>query len=513
MTEQLPGPDPIAAIDAGSNALRLVVARPGPGEGFEPLFTERVAVRLGHHVCTHHEFDEPTLNEAVRAFKHFRQIMEHHGVRDYRAVATSATREAGNRKTLLKRVQKESGIKLEVIDGVEEARLVRLAVMRVMGEKLPPRLILDLGGGSLEINVMKKGKVEQSLTLPIGTVRLMETFGVTGAITPAQVQAIRGHVMGLLRAQLPDELDLGGGEIVACGGNAEALCVIAPGDLRGGLPVIDVYALHEHLWQMLGLDVPERMKIFNVRRDRAEVMGVAALVFSTLGRVLNIGHFVAPGVGVREGVLTQMMLSRLGRVAHGSTFSAQALRASVREFATRFHYEAQHAEQVRRLSVSLYDQLKDLHKMTNGSRLDLELASLLHDIGSFISSDKHAKHGDYLIRHGAIAGVDNHTRARLAALVRFHTRPPDQTDQKALAVFPPPEREELMKLLALLRIADGLDHDHRQCVKNLVAKNQRGRVEISLQLRSKSRLALERAQEKAHLFETLFGRKVVFKGE
>lgn len=168
----MPDPANIAAIDAGSNAIRLIIAR-AEGDGrIVKLERRRSAVRLGHNVFTHHEFDEDTMAHAVQAFSNFRHLMDKRRVVKYRAVATSATRNAYNRGALIARIFAKTGLELAVIDGIEEARLVRDAVVTNLGSKLPPRLILDLGGGSLEVSFLKGRGVEKSLTLPIGTVDL-----------------------------------------------------------------------------------------------------------------------------------------------------------------------------------------------------------------------------------------------------------------------------------------------------------------------------------------------------
>ncbi len=501
----------VAAVDAGSNAIRLLIARADPAGTFEPLHVERAAVRLRHNVFTHYEFDEATIEQALEAFTQFKKRFTDFGVNAYRAVATSATREAVNRKTFLKRVAKETGIRLQVIDGVEEARLVRLAVAKALGTGSEPRLIVDLGGGSLEINLMKKGQVEQSFTLPIGTVRLMESFGISGAMTEEQVENIRGHVLGALKAQLPEGLDLGGKVAVGCGGNAEALAQLAPGDPMGAHPVLDIYGLHEKLWQILSLDVPERMKTYNVRQDRADVMGLAAIVFTTLWRFLNLGQMVVPGVGIREGVMAELLVEQYGLSStQNGTFAAHTLRASAREFAQRYHYEAKHSEHVRKLALSLFDQLKPLHKENGEARLLLELGALLHDVGVFISQDKHHKHGEYLLLNSTIPGMSEKVRAMVAAMVRFHAKLNVNLKQQRYEDFSGAEKKLLQQLIAIMRLADGLDYDHRQSVKNVSVRITPKRVTIKLETKSKTRVNLWRAHEKALFFEEIFDRKVVF---
>lgn len=301
------GPLTLAAIDAGSNAIRLVIVRADRRGRLRRLVRERVPVRLGHNVFTGGRFSPETINRAVATFQHFRDRMDHYGVSHYRAVATSATREARNRARLLRRIRREAGLRLEVIDGAEEARLVRSAVLGALRRNAAPRLICDLGGGSLELSLMKNRSVEKSVVLPVGTVRLLETFRLEDEMDEDEVEQVRNYVRTMLESFLPGRPRLNGALAVACGGNAEALARIAPGARVAGMPSISLRLLKDRMWQILSLDVRRRMKLFDVRRDRAEVMGIAAVVFNTLGRWLKLDALVVPGVGVREGLLADLL--------------------------------------------------------------------------------------------------------------------------------------------------------------------------------------------------------------
>ncbi|KAB2893016.1 MAG: hypothetical protein F9K40_17480, partial [Kofleriaceae bacterium] len=185
----------LGAIDAGSNAIRMVVAELSPA-GLVRVEAERVPVRLGHDVFTRGDLDTNTIEDAIAAFTHFREVFDKHGVTVYRAVATSAVRSAENRELLCHRLHHEAGIELDVIDGDEEARLVRKAVVSAFGSTVPPRCVIDLGGGSLEINLRDGSGAATSwrgYSMPIGTVRLVETFGLHGAIGEAEAGMVRRY--------------------------------------------------------------------------------------------------------------------------------------------------------------------------------------------------------------------------------------------------------------------------------------------------------------------------------
>ncbi|MCL6480938.1 MAG: hypothetical protein K6U02_04355 [Firmicutes bacterium] len=303
----MPAPLQLAAIDAGSNAIRLLIARAFSSRRYQKLYSERAAVRLGHNVFTQQRFDSKTIDRAVATFQHFRALMEEHNVRYYRAVATSATREARNRDLLLRHIRREAGISLEVISSQEEARLVRIAVQAALGAKLRPRLICDLGGGSLELSLLRNGSVLQSVALPVGTVRLMETLKLEDELDADQVDEVHHYVESMLGSFLDRPPRLDGALAVACGGNAEALAKIAPGTPVRGIRRLALRLLANQTLRILGMSVSKRMKAYGVCRDRAEVMGIAAVVFLTLGWWLKLDGFLVPCVGVREGILREQM--------------------------------------------------------------------------------------------------------------------------------------------------------------------------------------------------------------
>src|SRR5260370_35311393 len=201
------------------------------------------------------------------------------------------------------RVQRGAVIRVEVMSEAEESRLGRTAVLAALGHERAPRVIVDLGGGSLELSILRDSVLEHSVQLPVGAVRLMETLNLAGPMRHKHVEQVRRYVRALLESRLPRRPDLSGGIAAVCGGNAEALAQIAPGPREGGFRSLDLPRLRAHLSDIVERDVRGRMKAFGVRRDRADVMAIAAVVLLALGRFLNLRGVLVPGVGVREGLL------------------------------------------------------------------------------------------------------------------------------------------------------------------------------------------------------------------
>lgn len=499
-----PSPLVIAALDAGSNAIRAVVARASSATEIRELASARWSVRLGHNVFTRKRLDPRTMGRAVEALQHFRSLLDRYEVDEYSAVATSAMREALNRDVLISRIYREAGIELVAISAAEEARLVREAVFAVSVGRFSPRLILDLGGGSLELSFLRGRKVDRGFALPLGTVRLMEQFNLAGPFTPEAFTGLQTHVRSALRAQLRGSMQVGRSAAVACGGNAEALARVAAGPRVAGFNTLNLGRLREMLWDILRLDVEGRMDNFGVRRDRAEVMGVAAVVFTTLAELLDARHLIIPGVGVREGVLRELAAAHFGP-ASADDERAEALRQQARRFAARMHSDSGHCEHVRRLAAQLFDQLAPVHELPSAQRVTLELGALLHDVGVAVNARGHHKHGEYLVRHADIPGLSKHQQAVVACLVRYHGESTPEPHQRLYGSLAESDRARVRQLAALLRIAVALDAGRTQVVRRVEVKIQRRAILLRVVTSSESQVNLRELRRKAKFFEKEFG--------
>jgi exopolyphosphatase/guanosine-5'-triphosphate,3'-diphosphate pyrophosphatase len=413
----------------------------------------------------------------------------------------------------VRRIKQKTGVALEVINSSEESRLGRVAVLAALGPESPPRCIADLGGGSLEISILRDHTVEQSAQLPLGAVRLMTTLKIPGVIRPAQAEQVRRYVRALLESRLPSRPNLGEQTAVALGGNAETLANIAPGPRLHGLPTIQLSLLRERLPDLLERDVRERMKSYGIRRDRADVLGISAITFVTLGRYLNIRNFSIPSVGLREGLLQEIAREAFSRTEpHRYNAAARQLLVGTRSLARRFQKDQTHAEHVRELSVLLFDQLQPVHHLPAQSRVLLEAGALLHDTGHMISHRGHHKHGEYLVLNGDIPGLEGRDRAVVAGLVRYHNRKSEPAGHHvAYSSLNNSDKRIARRLAAILRIAEALDHSHRQRVTQLRAAFQRDAVGLQIFARGDATEDLLDANRSAELFEKEFHVRLYFR--
>lgn len=489
----------------------MAIAEARSPSEIEILDSVREPVRLGHRVFTMRRFSRLTIKDAAQAFRRFRRLLDRYRVQQYRAVATSAGREAKNRDALLRRIRHVSGIELEIVDSTEEARLVRLAALKTLAAKVSPQWIVDLGGGSLEISLLRNGTLQRAVALPLGSVRLMEMLRIRGAFTDEQCERVEHRVLSLLQSVCPRVSEMGGAIAAGSGGNAEALARIFPGPELNGFPSINLRLLRERLWSILRLDIDERMEEFQVRRDRAEVLGVAAIVFSVLSRHLNLRTLIVPGVGVKEGILWDLT------AAHFSALSPEACAArfapvlrEARRVASRFDCSLSHAERMRRITAQLFDELAPVHQFPNRLRLPLEIAALLHEAGRAISPRSAHKHGEYIVRHADIPGFSETDHLVAASLVRYQGEADPDSSHKVFSMLNPRQRHQVRGLAGILRIAAALESEDRRLVKNVRAEKKRKQVRVRISAATGwilPRTALRRA---ARLFEEAFECSVRF---
>ncbi len=292
----------VAAIDAGSNAIRFVVAEFDGPTSYTVLHKRREAVRLGHRVFTHGELDDDTVRQALAAFRLFRRDMDAMGVERVRAVATSATREAGNRDEFLDRIRAESGIVLEPISGAEEARLVHNAVRARVDLSLGRWILVDLGGGSVEVSLVDDTGILWSESYRIGTVRLLETLAAARGCQDSLRAWVRRQLAALTIP--PPDAYPGPAAFAATGGNIEAIAGLALSYMDPlKLAILPINRLDAVIHLLNAMSVQERIGELNLRPDRADVILPAALVYRHFAELAQAGHIVVPSVGVKEGVL------------------------------------------------------------------------------------------------------------------------------------------------------------------------------------------------------------------
>jgi len=391
----------IGCIDSGSNAIRLVAAEFRSRSSYRVLRSERAPVRLGHGVFLNGRLTPAAMDAAVDAVGSFRKILDDLAVDHFRAVATSAVREATNGAPFVARVARETGVELEPITGAEEARLAYTAVARRIPLGSTPWVTADLGGGSVEVSLIDDTGILWSESHTMGSVRLLEELA--GAEDdPGRFRRVLSEYVATLRIPFPPENVAG---FVATGGNIETLARLTgiPAD-RDGVVRIETGDLRSVIDTLARLSYRRRVEELGLREDRADVILPAAMVYERLAVLSGAGFIHVPKVGVKEGVLLDQVDALTRRESREEALD-EAVRKAALNLGRRYFFDEPHARRVATLAASLFDQLRELHGLASGDRRLLVAASLLHDIGSYISRKKHHHHSYYLIRNSDLTGL------------------------------------------------------------------------------------------------------------
>ncbi len=496
-----------AAIDVGSNAMRLRVVEANGPRDVREVAAERAPIRLGRDVFLTGRLAPAALAEALDALKHFREVMRAEGVDAYRAVATSAVREAQNADVLVERASREAGVKLDVIEGVEEARLVLVAVLHAVRVGARRALLIDIGGGSVELTTLAEPAARASISLPLGTVRLHEAF-LSGdeAVTPERKALLDEYVDRLLgEAQVlhgprPDV-------VIATGGNVDAIAALVPAATDDGVG-IDVAAMRSLRDEMAAMTALSRRERWGLRGDRADVIVPATFVLSAVADRVGCSAIAAPGVGLKDGILAEL-IDRAFRVWDERGEEAQ-VEAEALELGRKYRFDEAHARHVASIAESLFDQLADLHRMGSEERTLLRLAALLHDIGDFVGFDAHHKHSYYLIQHADLMGLSPSAKEVVANVARYHRKSLPDLSHPGYRKLDRQERAVVRKLAAMLRVADAFDREHQGKVLEVAVRLTPGRIALRAIANPKAAgenaISLERwtALRKADLMEDVF---------
>lgn len=481
----------IAAIDVGANAIRLEIARGFSDGCIESVHQERDPVRPGEGLFQTGIISQTVVDRLIGVLRRYAIICKRYQAH-VRAVATSALREAKNRDEIIRRAKCEAGVVLEVISGKEEARLMCLGVLSGRSPKTRS-LCIDIGGGSTEVAGAIGEHPTKLWSLAIGSVRLTEIFKSRGEITAKQLRLLREFAREAVKESLP--AGIRGFPSVALGSSGSIRAIIANAAAEGTAHATAEQISHT-VEKLARMDSKERHQRFDTRR--AEVIVAGAVILEALAHHLSLRAVTAVDRGLRHGVLVDLVRKRFRDVEDSSLLDA------ARSLGRRFYFDEEHALQVTKLAVTLFDQLAGLHRLPMAVRPYLEVAAVLHDIGHAVSYQKHHRHTEYLVRNGDIPGLSDHERDIVARIARFHRRSPPDLNHPAMEGLAPREARFVRKLATLLRIADALDRSHAQPIGNMRTTVAGGRVSITLATHGPADLELWDVGHEAQLFQKVF---------
>ncbi|MBN1556321.1 MAG: Ppx/GppA family phosphatase [Phycisphaerae bacterium] len=499
----------VGVIDIGTNSVRAVVAEVFPGGRVNILERASLPVRLGQDTFVQHQLSRRAMNEAIVVLRRYRELLDSYRVDHIRAVATSAVREAANADAFVDRIFVSAGLDVEIIEPGEEIRLTVSAVRDRLGAKGLGKghaLVADVGGGSALLALLHGGETISAGSYALGSIRLQESLDTAGE-TPQRAAAMLRHQIGSVVSTVGKLLPLKKVRtLIALGGDARfAARHVGRSGRQEGVQEIKAPDFEAFVAECEPFNPEELARKYKLDFSTAETVVPALLVYQAVLHATAAGKLAVPDVTMRDGLILD-----LARGATGQTDTEEAsstVRAALMT-AEKFHGDLQHAKHVAKLSLRLFDELQNVHRLAPRYRLLLHIAGLLHEVGGFVDGRSHHKHSYYLIANTELFGLRADEREIVANVARYHRRSMPKASHLPYMSLPREQRVIVSKLAALLRIADALERGHGQQVSDV--RIEHGEDEVVLHVKGVTDLALERhaLENKADLFEDVFGLRV-----
>ncbi|MEI8025403.1 MAG: Ppx/GppA phosphatase family protein [Pseudomonadota bacterium] len=472
---------PIAAIDIGSNSMHLIVARMCPNGTFEHLDSHKVTTRLAAYLDSSGKLSEEGINVLLKTLQEMKSIASGYDP-EFRVIATHATRTSKNRKTIIARAYQELGLSIEVIDGLEEARLASLGMASSLSLKNQSFLGLDIGGGSTEIiyrNAQKQ--LERCASLQIGTVALQKMFESEEGPTDLELKRLK-EILHNKITPLASEVESMPRDTtrlaVACSGTAKAAANLIH-QMKFGRPLLDANAfvfnateLHELTASLESLRSPKAIRAkYTLDKDRSEVVLVGMEILVAITDHLKISKWSVSTYGLREGIILDS-----AQQAEASSDSFDPRMESIRSFARRYRVDEPQVERVQNFAVSIYNQIghqtAGYNVLQKDELLLLKAGSWLHEVGKFVAYSKYHRHSHYLIANGTLQGYTEKERLAIALICRFHRKRNALINKDDFESFTEPEAKRIVTLSAILRLSASLARGRRECIQSVQATVQ-----------------------------------------
>jgi exopolyphosphatase/guanosine-5'-triphosphate,3'-diphosphate pyrophosphatase len=517
-----------AAIDIGSNSCRLKIARV-VAHRLKTLHEDREVTRLGESVFEAGQVSPEAMAVTLKALKRFQRAVQQHGVDRIRVVATAAMRDARNAPAFQAWVKAETGWNMEVISGLEEGRLIHQGVMN--GEEgVAGRVVLvDVGGGSCEITLSERKRIKETISLPLGAVRLTEEFLQQDPAPAEGLARMRQFIARELRRAHRRIQPVRVAQVIATSGTAAALaeaCALrgkangkaigkpagktvrkGPVNLAaaaGTIPAREVRKLAASLSKM---SLSEREAVPGIGPRRAEIIVAGAQVFMELLESFGLPGFRYSTFGLRDGVLFQMLAVEDARAQAHREFEQERWE-SVLATAKRYGVDPRHAEPVRAHAVQLFRELKALHQLPPEYESWLSAAAVLRDTGKFINHQGHHRHTQYIVSSSEIYGYTQVQRTIVSAIARYLGKSRPQPGDRALRNIPAEEHGNIHRAVVLLRLAVALNQDRASDVLRVAARVYPKRIYLELEPgRTGAELELWSLRKEAAYFREVFGRE------
>ena len=515
----------IAAIDVGSNSIKLIVVDAAASDSFAVLAREKDVVRLGQDTLRQGQLPASAIERAIESIKRFRLIAEARGAERIFAVATASVREARNSAQFIREVQRKAGVSVETLSAIEEARLIGLAAAQGCAPPNASLLNIDIGGGSTEISLMREAAPAALFSVKLGAVGLSEEFINSDPPKGKELKALREEVRSAMERPARElkgarwqQATGTSGTILAIGTALRLRALMRQEDRQteGARPAGDEIALNKlerFNSRTAEMNSSERRAVPGISSQRSEIVIAGGQILEGVMQALKIERLRTCSWALREGVL----IDRFREIEDESNPPLPDLLPDYRlrgvhAVGRRFGYEETHAHQVARLAERIFDYLirSGATDLTRHHRSLLSAAALLHDVGYHIAHESHHKHSLYLIKNSELTGFSEAERDVIANVARYHRGSYPRERHEYFGALNETDRNTVMELAAILRIADALDRRHDSRV-NDVRCGRNGRVvHIELQATANCEREILAAEQKRELFEQIFNCRLSF---
>lgn len=499
----------LAAIDIGTNSIKLLVANVEQDGTLEVLLREKAMVRLGSETLRTGLLSPEAIEAGASTVEHFVKLAGGTGAEVVRAVATCAVREASNSDRFVEEVKKRTGVRIDVISGEEEARLINLALRSEFPARQDPLFLIDIGGGSTEFVISDGARVLLTESLPLGVVRLADRHAKSDPPSDKDLKAMTKEVRSAAKRAVEAVRKKGFKTCVGSSGTIQSLSFVHEAAILGREPsptghrMLTRDGLKKVNRLLRRTSEKEKLRVPGLDPRRRDISVPGGLLLSWILKRTGAEAIVVGERGLREGLLLDYV------ARHGETRipANRDMRArSVDRMLRRGNAEVLHAAHVARLALELFDQTHALHQLTATEREWLQYGALLHDIGCYIGYAKHQRHSYYLITHGDLTGFSADEVEVLASLARYHKGGRPKDSHGNWRRLNPYLQVVVEKLAAILRVADGLDRSHRQIVTGVSCRVRSRKIELEASARADCEPELDAARKKSDLFERVFDR-------
>jgi exopolyphosphatase / guanosine-5'-triphosphate,3'-diphosphate pyrophosphatase len=499
-----------AAIDIGSNSIRMLAAEFQPGEPMKVLTASRQVVRLGASVFKYGKLSPESIEFALSVLTGMAQEYRLAEVIAVRAVGTAALRDASNREEFLTRAHAVLGTPVEVISGLEEARLIHLGVTNAWPNAGHRIMITDIGGGSAEMIVSEAGRIVEAYSKPLGAVRLTELFLKSDPADPREIERMRRYIQERIEGAATRFAQSKIDRMIATSATAAAtVCAVnrvrrTKRDEADRRPA--TAAQIRQLFQEISTrDLSGRQKITGIGPKRAEIIVAGVAVLNEVVERFKFSRLYYSNAGVREGIVADLAYRKVGH-EHARLDADQ--RRVVAELGRRYAQSAPHVRKVAHLASMLYAGLQPLHQLPPATGRLLEASAYLYNIGHYVNELRHHRHSLYLVANSDLPGFSDAERMLIANLCRYHRKSMPGPSHEVYQQLDPEARRTVLLLAPLLRLAVALDQSQEQKIERLETFIRDREVAIEVHSAFDTDIEQWQAQQVAGVFTEVYGRSL-----